>query len=160
MAAMLTRESYTVRAKNAVAAGQTDQDSTVVGLAGAGGGDFGHVLWIVCLGTVVDGSQLELQAYGSNSSDGSNPVLLGTTGAITAATSSNKVLLADLRHPIYPYQFVRVKRGSQNAAIDSIVAIRYAHNANPTSFADATVLAALRLTGPAVDPATSRLVPA
>ena len=116
----LSQVTVATRVKNAVAAGQTDQDGIVLDQA-----DWDAIQGVATLGAVTDASQLELQLWGSPNADGSAAALVATTGVIGALGSSNKVIVLDVIRPQPRYLFFRVKRGGQNAALDSMLAIQY-----------------------------------
>lgn len=121
----LLKDAKITRVMNAVAAGTSDQDGTVLDMAG-----FDAVCFIAAFGDNVSGSVLELQGFGNTASSTSSPApveltndeLLNTVGA---SDSDNKLLVLDIVRPAYQYVFPRVKRGTQNAVIDGIIAIQY-----------------------------------
>lgn len=158
----LTAESVTTRVMNAVAAGQTDQDSTVLDMV-AGGVGCTAVTFYALLGAVTDGSLLALEVYAADTSDGvTGRVKVGNTATVTAASASNKVLACEVVWPAKRYVFARVKRGTQNAAIDGVLAVRRepAVIGEGLSLADASVLAVARFKGPALDGLSGLPVPA
>lgn len=132
----LSENVLITRVKNAVTAGTSDSDSSVLDMAGWDG-----VIYIALLNTVVDGSVLQLQAQGSAQSNGSSPSQEAATGSATAATNSNAFLVLDVIRPANRYQFVRVKRGTQNATIDGVIAIQYRGRNQPTSQVNALLSA-------------------
>lgn len=94
------------------------------------GGLFDTVTMIVLLGTVVDAGTLRLRAYTCDDSGGTNPDLVddvvgaeGQTAVITAATSSNKMMVLTVYKPKTPYvQFV-LERAAQNSTVDAALAV-------------------------------------
>lgn len=112
-----------------VAAGTTDADFTMVDLTS--GGYFDSVTCVVVLGTVVDGATLSLEAYTCSNSGGSNPDLIddvvgmeGYTASVTAATSSNKLLVLSIVKPKTPFIQFRLNRGAQNATVSCALAFK------------------------------------
>jgi hypothetical protein len=128
--------------KAAVAAGTSDQDGAVVDMA-----DFDTVLAVVQLGTVVDGSVLELQWQGSAAANGSSPTTEATTGAVTAATSSNKLLVLEVQRSAYRYGFPRLKRGTQNATVMGFLVIQGRPRTGPVTKDASALLQALASIG-------------
>lgn len=124
----LTSQCKFLWSKAAVAAGTSDQDGAVVDMK-----DFDSVVAVVQLGTVVDGSVLELQWQGSTDPSGSNPTTEATTGSTVAATSSNKLLVLEVQRSTFRYGFPRLKRGTQNATIMGFVVIQGRPRSGPVT---------------------------
>lgn len=114
-------------------------------------------MFVALLGTVTDGSQLALELWTSDNSDGSSGAKVGGTATVTAATSSNKSLVAEVSYPNKRYVFARVKRGTQNAAIQGVLAIQHFQSQGGADVSDSSVLATATHAGPALNPATSLL---
>lgn len=115
----------------AASAATTDLDGTVIDLAQDGGYD--GVLFVAQLGDVTATSVLELQCQGSAASDGSSPSAEATTGSKTAGASDcdNKLLVLDVSRPANRYVFSRLKRGTANAVVNSVLAILYRGKIGP-----------------------------
>ena len=129
--------------ENYAAAGTTDATSDVLDMSGYDG-----VCFIAFLGTVTDASDLTFLAYENTASSTSSPtptaVTSATTGVVAAATSSNKYMLLDIKKNALTKRYVYCKLviDTQNAALDNIIAIRYAARSLPVT-ADSGVLSAV-----------------
>lgn len=123
----------------AAGAAQTDLDGTVIDLAQDGGYD--GVLFIAQLGDVSATCVLELQCQGSAAANGSSPSTEGTTGTFTAdATSAdNKLMVLDVSRAANRYVFSRLKRGTANAVVNSVLAVLYKGKVGPV-VQDASVI--------------------
>lgn len=115
---------------DAVAA-QTDLDGTVIDMGAEGG--FNAVAFIAYLGDVAATSAIELQCQGSDAANGSSPSLEATSGTKTAGASDcdDKFVILDVIKPAKRYVFSRLKRGTANAAVNSVVAVLYKANNLP-----------------------------
>ncbi len=131
----------------AVAAGTTDQDSAVVDLSGWDG-----VLFVGMLGDVTSTSVLQLVTYGNTASSTSSPTPVAITGgatvAYTASTSDadSTAMIVDVIRPSKRYAFARIKRGTANAVVNGILAIRYRGKTAPPITQGATILASITST--------------
>lgn len=125
------------------AAGQTAVDSNIVDTAGYDG-----VCFICILGTVVDGSVLQLAAQGNalNQSGGMAQIANQITAAVAAAGSSNTILMIDTLFPAgsknFRYARAELTRTTQNATVTAMIAILYESKNRPVVL-DASVLASL-----------------
>ena len=121
----MLKDCKITRVLNSVTAGSSDQDGTVLDMAGYDG-----VLFIAALGDVTATSVDELQVFGNTASSTSSPTPVeltnDTAGPYTAGASDadNKLLIVDVVRPAYRYVFPRVKRGTANAVIDRVIAIQ------------------------------------
>ena len=118
-------------ASAAAAAATTDLDGAVIDLGQDGGYD--AVLVVAQLGDVTATSVLELQLQGSNAANGSSPATEATTGTFTAGASDadNKFLVLDVIRPSRRYVFSRLKRGTANAVVNSVIYVLYKSGAQP-----------------------------
>lgn len=115
---------------NAVSAGTSTQTLTSIDMSGY------DAITVACdLGTVTDGSVLNLKLQTGAQSNGSDAadVTGATTGNITASTSSNKILAVDLIRPTGRYVTAVLARGTQNAAINCFVALLYRAKSVPVT---------------------------
>lgn len=117
----------------ATVAGTSDLDGTVIDMSQDGGYD--GVCFVAQLGDVTSTSVLELQGQGSAAADGSSPSTEATTGTKTAGATDcdNKFLVLDLSRPANRYVFSRVKRGTANAVVNSVLAILYKGRSCPVT---------------------------
>lgn len=112
---------------NGHVAGQTTITPTSIKMDGYDG-----IAVIVDLGTVTDGCVLNLKLQEGSASNGSDAADLKDpagnvigTGNITAATNSNQLLMTDVARPAKEYVTVVFARGTQNAVINTMLAILY-----------------------------------
>ncbi len=122
------------RVENAAAAAQTEVVTDVLDNEG-----FDGVLYIVAAGEVTDGSVVTCTAKENTANSTSSPTPTAVTGGATAAHTAasndadNKLFVVDVRRPTKRYQFLSVTRTTQNAVIDSIVAIQYRARSLPVT---------------------------
>lgn len=106
---------------NAVAAGTSDQNSSVVDMQ-----NFDGVLFIAKFGTLTATQVTQIKAQQGQQSDLSDAAdLVGTLVGPMADADSNKMLLLDIYRPRERYVRCVVDRGTANAVIDSVVAVKY-----------------------------------
>lgn len=129
----------------AAAAAQTDVASDILDMEG-----FDSVMFLALMGDVTSGSVLELAVQQNSVNSTSGMAEINSSGVFTAgaADADSKLLKADTKR--VKEQFVRavLSRGTQNAVVGGIIAIRYNARNIPTTDG-ATVIAA----GTAVSPA-------
>ncbi|HEY1188545.1 MAG TPA: hypothetical protein VGE74_12910 [Gemmata sp.] len=120
-------------ASAAAAGAQTDLDGSVIDLAADGGYD--GVLFVAQLGDVTATCVLELQCQGSANANGSSPSTEATTGTFTAGASDadSKLMVLDVVRPANRYVFSRLKRGTANAVVNSVLAIPYRAKVEPVT---------------------------
>lgn len=114
-------------------AAQTAVDGTVIDMEQDGG--FDGIAFVAVLGTVTDGSVLTLAPMQGAASDGGDAAAISgaATAPVTASTSSSKILQTDTFRPTSRYVRPRLTRTTQNAVVQSIVAILYRSRNLPTS---------------------------
>lgn len=114
---------------NAVAAGTTDIDPTAIDMDG-----FDSVCFIVQFGAIVAGAVTSVKAQQS-SDDGNADAFadLAGTAQTVADDDDNKAFVIDIHRPSERYVKPYIVRGTQNATVESVVAIQYcARNAPVT----------------------------
>jgi hypothetical protein len=119
-----------------VAAGVTDANSDIVDMAG-----FDAVRFITGYGAITAGaltSQKVQQGAQPNLADAAD---LAGSGVTVADTDDNKLVIQDLIRPNERYLRVAYDRGTQNAAIDFLIAELYRAGSEPVT-QDATVATA------------------
>jgi len=140
----LLKEAKISVVMNPVAAGTTEQKSSVIDMAG-----YDSVMFILSLGTVTAGCVETLTIYGNTASSTSSPAPTAITNAVAtytdvAAESSNTLLIVDVLN-VNPdtqrYVFADFTRTTANAVINGVYAIRYNSKSVPQTL-DATVIAA------------------
>lgn len=124
------------RSLNAVAAGTSVQNGTAVDMQGWDG-----VVFILAVGTLTATAVTALKGQQGNASDGSDGADLLGTSVPLADTASNKLAVLDIYRPQKRYVRPVVSRGTANAVIDSVIAIRYRGRKAPITL-DSTVAAA------------------
>lgn len=118
------------RVSNAEVAATTDVNGTGVDMQGYDG-----VVFVASLGTLTSSQVTTLKAQGS-SDDGSADTYADITGAVTSAmddADSNLLLILDVYRPLERYVRPVLDRGTANAVLDSIVAIRYRASKAPVT---------------------------
>lgn len=111
-----------IRVSNAVAAGTTNVDCTAVDCSDCDG-----VLFIAAFGALTTNAVTALKANQSNNSGGSPDDFTDLAGSSVAVADDqdNKVAVLDVCRPGKRYVRATVVRGTANAVIDSVVAIKY-----------------------------------
>lgn len=114
------------RVSNAVAAGTTAVNSSPVDMQG-----FESVAFITAFGTISSGAVTSTQI--EHSADGTtwNPV--EGSKVTVPDTASNKVAINEAVRPTLRYIRLTVNRGTANAVIDGIVAVRTRARKSPTT---------------------------
>lgn len=128
--------SKTTRVSNAVAAGTTAVNCTVLDMQG-----FETVMGVCCLNTLTATQVTNLKAQAGNAANGSDMAdLVGAVTSNAADADSNKMLILEVVKPTnHRYLRFVVDRGTANAAIDSVVATQYAVHKAPTTQDSSTV---------------------
>lgn len=110
--------------------------------------DFDGVVFICALGALTATQVTALKAQeGSQSNDSDQADIAGAVTPAAADADSNKVLILDVYRPLQRYVRPVVLRGTANAAIDGVIAIRYRGNRQPIQVQDATVSQQLTVVG-------------
>lgn len=133
----LLNRSQQILCKTAVAAGTTDiTDATAVDTSGYNG-----VMFIFAFGAITTNAVTSVKAAGL---DTSSPTLgtddLQGTSITVADGYDDKIVVMDIYRPTTRYIRPGVKRATQNAAVNSIVAILYDPIKTPVT-ADSSVAA-------------------
>lgn len=131
----LLRNIKITRVMNAVAAGTSAQNSSVVDMSGWDG-----VTFIAALGTLTATQVTSLkgqQGQVSNLSDAAD--LSGTLVGPLADGDSNKCLVLDIYRPTERYVRPVVNRATANAVIDGVIAIQYRGRKTPVTQDTATI---------------------
>lgn len=132
----LTNRVKTTLCKTNVAAGATDiTDATAIDMAGYEG-----VRFIVAFGTITAGAVTSIAAAGLDTSSptpGTDD--LAGTKITVADTDDDKLVILDIYKPRQRYIRPFVKRATQNAVVNSIIAEQYGHAGLVPITKDATV---------------------
>lgn len=133
----LLKDIKIVRVLNAVAAGTSPQNGSILDMSGWDG-----VTFIALLGTLTATQVTSLKAQQGNQSNLSDVAdLAGTLVGPLADGDSNKCLALDVYRPTDRYVRCVVNRGTANAVIDGIVAVQYRGRKSPVT-QDTTTIAA------------------
>lgn len=124
------------RPMTAQAAGTSTVNGAVVDMQGWDG-----VLFVALVGAIVSGAVTSLKAQQGAASDASDAADLAGTAVAIPDTGDDKVAVLDIYRPQERYVRPVVVRGTQNATVDGVIAIRYKGRKAPSAL-DATVIAA------------------
>ncbi len=142
----LLNDCLITRVMNEVAAGQTEQTSTILDMSG-----YDSVMFILVCGTVTDASVITLTPKENTTSSTSGATAVaGTAPTITAATSSDAILIVDVIRPSKRYVYADVTRTTQNCAISAVIAIQYNSHSLPVATPANSATFASALLGPEV----------
>ncbi len=124
------KDTLITKISNGAGAGTTDVVSSVLDMAG-----YDSVLFVADLGTVTDGSVLQLKPSenDANSTSGGTALTGGNTPSVTASGNSNSVLASEVIRPAKRYVFCTLSRGTQNAVVNTLLAIQYKAKAVPVT---------------------------
>jgi hypothetical protein len=118
------------KASNAVSAGTSDVNGTGFAMAG-----YENILFIAVLGDVTDTATLALKAQTCTDSGGTSAADItgATTSTFTADATSgdNKILVLDVIRPNGTFVRPVLDRGTANAVVECILAIRYGYKKPP-----------------------------
>lgn len=141
------KDCKVTRVLNSVAAGTTDQTTSVVDMQG-----FDSVAFLLGLGDITSGSVLTLTVKTNTANSTSSPTPVAVTGGVTgpitagATDNDNGTYIVDVCRPLARYVFAVLNRTTQNAAVDGIWAIQYnARNLPVTQDATTVLQTALAL---------------
>jgi hypothetical protein len=139
----LARNLRIARALNAVAAGQTDQNGSIIDTA-----NYEGVVFIAAFGTLTAGAVTGLKAQMGDDPNLSDAADLAGTAQSIADSDDNKLLVLDVHRPAERYVRAGVTRGTADAVIDGVYAILYGPRVLPVT-QDSTVAAINTLISPA-----------
>lgn len=124
----LTHETRTTRVMDAVAAGASSQNGSVIDMAG-----FDAVRFIALFGALTADQVTRLKVQHGDEANGGD--MADIAGAITEPledADSDKVLIVDVSRPMKRYVRAVVVRGTANAVIDGVIAEQYRARTLPT----------------------------
>lgn len=132
------------RALNAVAAGTTSQNGSILDMSG-----FDGVMFVAAFGTLTATQVTSLKAQqGALVGGGDMADLAGSAVGPLADADSNKCLVLDVYRPLEQYVRPVVVRGTANAVIDGVIAIQYSSRVKPTVQDVATIAASKLVVSP------------
>lgn len=119
----------------AVAAVDDITDGSIIDLGSPTEGIFDSVCFVAILGEVTAAAVVTLKAYYGDAAALGDGAYKTTTAAITAAgnDTDNNLLILDVIRPGKRYVRADLIRDTQNAVVDSIIAIRYNARTIPTT---------------------------
>lgn len=141
----LLKNSSLIRCLNAVAAGQTEQTGTGVDMS-----DAEVVTFYAAFGAITGGAVTSIKAQQSSDNgvaDGWSD-LEGSSVAV-ADTDDNKVVPLEIVRPLKRYVRLVISRGTQNAVIDGVIAVKTHLRVRPGVNDTTTALAGESHAGPA-----------
>lgn len=130
--------------KTAVAAGTSDVNSSIIDMA-----NFDGVVFFTSFGAITSGAVTSVKLQQDTDSAGGTMADLEGSGQTVADTDDDKVTVHDLYRPRERYVRVVVDRGTQNAVINSIVAVQYSGSKAPCTNDASTVIGLKTLISPA-----------
>ena len=125
-----------IRISNAAAAATTDITSSAVDMQG-----FEGCIFIVTMGAITSGAVTSVKLQQSSDDGGSDAYAdLEETSVTVADDDDNQVVIVDIKFPRERYLKCIVDRGTQNAVVDGIVALRYGSREQPATNDSSTVV--------------------
>lgn len=116
----LSKNTKMTRVSNAVAAGTSAVNGAVIDMEG-----FEGCVFVVTFGAIVSGAVTSIKAQQGAASDLSDAADLANTSVSVADDDDNQIFYLDIYRPTERYIRPVVSRATQNATIDSIMAIQY-----------------------------------
>lgn len=123
------------RVMNAVAAGQTAQNSSILDMSG-----FEGVVFVAAFGAISSNAVTSIKAQQGMAADMSDAADLAGTSISIPDSASNKLAVLDVYRPRERYVRLVISRGTANAAIDGVVAIQYGRKEGPIAHDADTVV--------------------
>jgi len=128
----------------AVAAGTSDQNSTIIDMQGYDG-----CLFITSFGAITSTAVTSVKIQQDTDSAGGTMADLEGSGQAIADDDDDQCVVHDIYRPQERYIRAVVDRGTANAVINSIVAVQYKGDIAPTTNDSTTVVALKTLLSPA-----------
>ena len=139
----LSKYVKVTRVLNAVPAGQTNQNGSVMDMSG-----FEGVQFVALFGALAANQVTSMKVQQGNLSDGSDMAdLAGSFHLPLDNADGNRCLVTDVFRPQKRYVRCMVTRGTANAVIDGVIALQYRARVQPVTN-DAAVKAARLLVSP------------
>lgn len=136
----LSKNVKLTRVSNAVAAGTTEVDSSVIDMQG-----FEGVAFTVAFGAIVAGAATTVKLQHGDAANLSDAADLAGTGITVADTDDNTLVIAEIFQPTKRYVRCVVTRATQNSTVDAIIAAQYQPKVKPVT-QDATTVTHVGLT--------------
>lgn len=138
----LLKRTKTTRVMNAVVAGITNQNGSVIDMSG-----FEGIMFTAAFGALTATAVTGIKVQQGALADGSDMADLAGSALAIADTGSNQLLATDVYRPQERYVRLVVTRGIANAVIDGVTAVQYSPRVSPTT-QDTTVAASEQLISP------------
>ena len=116
----ISKEVKVARVMNAVAAGVTVENSSVIDMQ-----NYDGVVFIAAFGAITAGAVTSAKAQQGAASNLSDAADLKGTKITIADTDDDKVAVLDIYRPQKRYSRLVVSRATANAVIDGVVALQY-----------------------------------
>lgn len=132
----LLKECLITKSSIAKVAGVDDiVDGSIIDLGSPSEGQFDSVCFIAILGEVTSGSVCTLKAYCGDAAALGDGAYKTTTATVTASgnDTDNNLIILDVIRPGKRYVRADLVIDTQNAVVDSIIAIRYNAKTIPTT---------------------------
>lgn len=141
----LAKNSQAIRVMNAVAAGTSDQNSSGVNMDNAEA-----VTFYTAFGTITAGAVTSVKLQQS-SDDGSTDDYsdIEGSGVTVADDDDNQVAVNECVRPTKKWVRAVVDRGTQNAVIDGIIAVKTGLRKAPVTTEDTSIIEVNSVVGPA-----------
>ena len=133
----LSKNVKVTRVMNGVAAGTTDQNSSIIDMSGWDG-----VLFLAAFGVITATAVTSIKVQQDTDPAGGTMADLAGTAVTVADDDDNQVAGVDVYRPRERYVRLVIDRGTANAVIDGVVAIQYRGSKAP-SVHDATTVVAI-----------------
>lgn len=124
----LIAECVVKRAMDAQAAGSSDVNGDIIDTAG-----FDGVMFMAHLGAITSGAATSIKIQQGALSDMSDAADLEGTSQTIADTADGKIFLAEVIRPRERYLRLVVKRATQNAVVNSAMALLYNSPVKPVT---------------------------
>lgn len=123
------------RVMNAVAAGTSDQNSSVIDMQ-----NFDSVTFIAAFGTITAGAVTSIKVQQGADSGLSDAADLEGTAISVADDDDNQIVAVEVVRPRERYVRLVIDRGTQNAVIDGVIAIQTGPRVLPVTHDATTVV--------------------
>lgn len=140
----LAKDLKFTQVKTAVAAGTSDVNSNIIDMQ-----NFDGVIFVTSFGAITSGAVTSVKLQQDTDSAGGTMADLEGSAQSVADDDDDQIVVHDIYRPRERYVRVVVDRGTQNAVINSIVAIQYKGSKAPCTNDSSTVVALKTLISPA-----------
>lgn len=131
------------RCSNAVAAGQTTVNGSILDMTG-----YNRVAFVLALGAISATGTPSLKIQHGDDSGLSDAADVSGSSVAYTASDDNKLAVAELAFPTKRYVRAVVTRPTADAVIDSLIGIQHDARVEPTTHDSSTVVGSALVTGP------------